>query len=81
MDTKYKTHETPSNTDINQAIVYAYAKDCKEAVLIYHTTDVQKFDEQLKEFRLRALPFTLNTNLEEAGQLTFWLAENSLCMF
>lgn len=69
MDTKYKTHETPSNSDINQAIVYAYAKDCKEAVLIYPTPDIQKFDEQLKEIRVRTLPFSLNTDLEKAGQL------------
>jgi len=44
MDTKYKAPEIPSNTDINQAIVYAYGKDSKSSVLIYPTTAIQKFD-------------------------------------
>ncbi len=69
MDTKYKITDIPSSNDIDKSIVYAYAKECGETVLIYPTSTIQKFDGRLREIRVRTLPFALDADLEEAGQL------------
>lgn len=68
LDTKYKAPSSPSNEDISQVVTYAEAKGCKEAILIYPTPLETPLDERIGEIRVRSLAFSLDSNLEEAGQ-------------
>lgn len=68
LDTKYKTPSSPEEADVSQVVTYAEAKGCKEAILIYPTTLDTPLDERIGEIRVRSLTFSLDSNLEEAGQ-------------
>ncbi|MEM7133228.1 MAG: hypothetical protein AAF702_43410 [Chloroflexota bacterium] len=69
MDTKYKVpNRTPSTDDIAQVIAYAEATGSLDAVLIYPLPLAQKFDEQIGQIRVRALPFDLGRNLNHSGE-------------
>lgn len=71
LDTKYKNGDTKSITkDITQVIGYAALKNCYEAVLVYPTelnNYVDYIHENKGEIRLRTLTFSLNDNLQDAG--------------
>ncbi|MGB3511264.1 MAG: restriction endonuclease [Microcoleaceae cyanobacterium] len=70
IDTKYKLTNKPSTNDINQVVAYATYKNCKEAVLVYPkklTNPINQLAAKSK-IRLRSLTFSLDANLEKAGQ-------------
>ena len=68
LDTKYKTPDKPANDDISQIVTYAKAKGCHEAVLIYPAALQRPLDLMIGDIRLRTLAFTLDGDLEQAGQ-------------
>ncbi len=68
LDTKYKTSEGVAAADIHQMISYAHTKDCPEAILIYPETLGRPFDETIRGIRVRSLTFSLDGDLEQAGQ-------------
>lgn len=67
LDTKYKRDTNPSVSDFNQIIVYAVAKKCREAVLIYPTDEISVFSEVLGNIHARSTSFSLDGELEQAG--------------
>lgn len=66
LDTKYKTNLV--NNDIKQAIAYAVSKNCQHAVLVYPEPLPHPVDEQIGNIRIRSLTFSLNGDLDRAGQ-------------
>jgi len=68
LDTKYKVPEKPSTEDIAQVVAYAKIKNCHEAVLIYPAALTRSVDAPIGDIRVRSLTFSLDNNIEEAGQ-------------
>ena len=68
LDTKYKAPTFPSNEDISQVVTYAEALGCHEAVLVYPTALAHPLDQRVGQIRVRSLAFTLDGDLEQAGQ-------------
>ncbi len=68
LDTKYKTPIKPSQADISQIVTYAKAKNCHEAILIYPEPLPRPLDIWLDDLHIRSLTFSLDTDLEAAGQ-------------
>jgi 5-methylcytosine-specific restriction enzyme subunit McrC len=68
MDTKYKKPAyAPESSDFNQAVTYATAKGCREAILIYPAHLAKPFDYPCGPIRVRSLAFDLSGDLDEAG--------------
>ncbi|MEO1430610.1 MAG: restriction endonuclease [Cyanobacteria bacterium J06633_8] len=69
LDTKYKTPDSPSSDDVAQVVAYAVSKNCSEVILIYPTTLTHPLDEFVGNIRVRSLTFSLNQNLDKAGNI------------
>ena len=67
LDTKYKTPDHPSSADISQVVTYAEIKGCHDAMLVYPKPLNTPLDEKLGRIRVRALAFSIDGDLEEAG--------------
>mgnify|MGYP000951578926 CR=1 FL=1 len=67
IDTKYKVG-APSNDDIYQAVSYAVANGCKDAILVYPAELELPLDERWGDIRVRSATFSLEGDLEEAGR-------------
>jgi 5-methylcytosine-specific restriction enzyme subunit McrC len=68
LDTKYKSPSAPATDDIAQVVAYAQAKGCHEAVLVYPTYLDKPLDAWVGDIRVRSLTFSLDGDLEQAGQ-------------
>ena len=68
LDTKYKTPASPSTDDIHQMISYAHTKGCREAILIHPSPLPYPLDETIRGIRIRSLTFSLDRDLDQAGQ-------------
>ncbi|MDZ8069367.1 MAG: restriction endonuclease [Nostoc sp. DedQUE08] len=68
LDTKYKAPEQAGYTDIHQMISYANTTKCKQAFLIYPKDLTQPLDVKSDQIRVRSLTFSLDDNLDRAGQ-------------
>ncbi|MHC5776363.1 McrC family protein [Nostoc sp.] len=68
LDTKYKAPELGGNTDIYQMISYANTTKCKQAFLIYPKDLPQPLDIKSDQIQVRSLIFSLDDNLDRAGQ-------------
>jgi 5-methylcytosine-specific restriction enzyme subunit McrC len=68
LDTKYKTPAKPSQADISQIVTYAKAKNCHEAILVYPQPLEIPLDIQLDDLHIHSLTFSLDSDLEMAGQ-------------
>ncbi|MEB3829450.1 5-methylcytosine restriction system specificity protein McrC [Phormidium sp. CCY1219] len=66
LDTKYK--RKINTNDMQQAIAYAVSKHCQQAILVDPEPLSHSIDEAIGNIRIRSLTFSLNSNLEEAGQ-------------
>ncbi len=66
MDTKYKTPSHVSNKDFNQITVYALGKGCAKAFIVYPVE--LNMDTNLRDIRIKTIPFTLGGNLDENGK-------------
>ena len=69
LDTKYKTPSAPAPSDIAQVMAYAEAKGCCVAVLVYPTSLGKPLDKYVGDIRVRSLTFSLDGELEYAGQV------------
>jgi 5-methylcytosine-specific restriction enzyme subunit McrC len=69
LDTKYKAPNAPAPDDVSQVVTYAEAKGCREAILIYPIPLSQPLDEMIGNIRVRSLTFSLDNDLEHAGQI------------
>lgn len=72
LDTKYKgtAHKDFAKDligDLQQIVAYAEATGCREAILIY-PKPAGPFDRQVGDIRVRTLAFSLDGDLEQAGQ-------------
>jgi 5-methylcytosine-specific restriction enzyme subunit McrC len=68
LDTKYKAPNAPAHDDVSQVVTYAEARGCREAILIYPIPLSQPLDEMIGNIRVRSLTFSLDGDLEQAGQ-------------
>jgi 5-methylcytosine-specific restriction enzyme subunit McrC len=68
LDTKYKTPTQPAADDIAQVVAYAVPKDCHEAILVYPADLTHPLDKWLGDIRVRSLTFSLEDDLDRAGQ-------------
>lgn len=68
LDTKYKAQSTVSNDDYNQAVAYADAAGCENAVLIYPKELVYPFDEKPGGIRVKTAVFDISSDLDQAGE-------------
>lgn len=68
MDTKYKTPQSPSPSDVAQIIAYAAAKGATEGLLIYPQPLRPDFCAQLQAMRIRSITFPVLGCLEQAGE-------------
>jgi len=71
LDTKYKTNQTPLPADVSQVATYAIAKNCKDAILVYPTSNILAYDQFIGEsdIRVQSIGFDLNDDIEAAGQV------------
>lgn len=68
LDSKYKKVQSPAAADISQIIAYAQVKRCPEAILVYPTRPHLAHDFHSGELRIRCLEFSIESDLEAAGQ-------------
>jgi 5-methylcytosine-specific restriction enzyme subunit McrC len=69
MDTKYKAPPGgPAASDIQQVVAYAEAKEATEAILIYPTLLTSPLNSRVGNVRVRTLTFSLDGDLDLAGQ-------------
>jgi 5-methylcytosine-specific restriction enzyme subunit McrC len=68
LDTKYKPPTASPADDVPQVVTYALAKGCREAVLVYPAGLSQPLDEKIHDIRVRTLAFSLDGELDEAGE-------------
>jgi 5-methylcytosine-specific restriction enzyme subunit McrC len=68
LDTKYKAPDRAADADIHQMISYAKATKCTHAFLIYPIPLKQPLDLTIDDIRVRSLTFSLDKNLDQAGQ-------------
>lgn len=67
LDTKYKIPSKPAADDISQVVSYAVALGCSEAVLVYPKPLDRPLDTKINDIRVRSLTFSLDGNLDKAG--------------
>ncbi|MBP5973775.1 restriction endonuclease [Brasilonema sp. CT11] len=68
LDTKYKAPDKAADADIHQMISYATTTQCNQAILIYPKQLTQPLDVKSDDIRIRSLIFSLDNNLDSAGQ-------------
>ena len=68
MDTKYKRAASPSSPDIAQVVAYAVAFGAEEAILIYPSAAGAGADFFVGAVRVRTLAFSLDSDLDAAGE-------------
>jgi 5-methylcytosine-specific restriction enzyme subunit McrC len=68
LDTKYKVPEEPAHSDIWQVVAYAKLKKCHEAILVYPVPLPRPVNTMWDDIRVRSLTFSLDGDLEQAGQ-------------
>jgi 5-methylcytosine-specific restriction enzyme subunit McrC len=69
LDTKYKRPQAPAQPDIEQAVAYAVAKGSREAILVYPVEIDRPLDAPIGRVRVRSMTFSLEGDLEAAGNL------------
>ena len=68
LDTKYKAQSTVSNDDYNQAVAYADAAGCENAILIYPKELEYPFDEKPGGIRVKTAVFNISSDMDQAGE-------------
>ncbi|MDG5790134.1 hypothetical protein QA612_22085 [Evansella sp. AB-P1] len=68
LDTKYKTHEKPSASDVSQVVTYALAKDCNEAILIYPSKETVPINEYIGDIKVKSCVIDISNDLEKCRQ-------------
>lgn len=68
LDTKYKAGGSVAPADFNQAVTYAQARGCREAVLVYPVRLPRPVHTTLHGLHVRSLTFALDGNLDSNGR-------------
>ena len=68
LDTKYKAPDKVANNDIHQIVAYANALKCQNAIIVYPQNLKQPLDIKNDDIRVRSLTFSLDSDLNEAGE-------------
>jgi 5-methylcytosine-specific restriction enzyme subunit McrC len=68
LDTKYKASSKAVDSDIHQMVSYATATKCNQAILIYPKDLTPPLDIKTDNIQVRSLTFSLDDNLDTAGQ-------------
>ncbi|WP_088894812.1 McrC family protein [Leptolyngbya ohadii] len=68
LDTKYKTPDFPSPSDVAQIIAYAKVRRCSEAVLIYPEPLRNPLNVWADDIHVRTLTFAIDADLDQGGQ-------------
>jgi len=66
LDAKYKSKL--EIMDVHQIHTYADIKNCQNAILVYPMALTNVLDTNIRNIRVRSLNFTINADIEEAGQ-------------
>jgi 5-methylcytosine-specific restriction enzyme subunit McrC len=69
LDTKYKSSELPSTDDVAKVSAYAGVKGCKNAFLVYPSPLTNRLDAQIGQVLVRDLTFSIDADIEMAGQI------------
>jgi 5-methylcytosine-specific restriction enzyme subunit McrC len=69
LDTKYKTPDRVDSGDRHQIVAYANAVKCNNAILIYPQHLNHPLDIKHGDIRVRSLNFSLNDDIDEAGNI------------
>jgi 5-methylcytosine-specific restriction enzyme subunit McrC len=69
LDTKYKSAEIPSESDIQQIVAYAVKMGASNGYLIYPSSTTRKIDLQVGTVRVRSIVFALSGDLDMAGDI------------
>ncbi|MEY3869024.1 MAG: hypothetical protein RLZZ338_2915 [Cyanobacteriota bacterium] len=67
LDTKYKVPDQVDDKDLSQIGFYAHTVNCKNAILIYPKNLKVPIDTPINGIRVRSLTFSLDDDLNEAG--------------
>ncbi len=68
LDTKYKAPYKPANEDIHQVVFYAHLIGCHEAALVYPVPLANPTNTWVGDIHIRTLTFSLDGDLDEAGE-------------
>ncbi|BAY64820.1 McrBC 5-methylcytosine restriction system component-like protein [Calothrix brevissima NIES-22] len=68
LDTKYKAPEKAANSDIHQMISYANTTNSQQAFLVYPIDLKQPLNIKSNDIQVSSLTFSLDDNLDSAGQ-------------
>ncbi|MBN1323885.1 MAG: restriction endonuclease [Methanotrichaceae archaeon] len=68
LDTKYKSPKAPSNEDIFQVVAYAEAIGCNKAALVFPAANDASLDLDVGRISVSSMAFSLDDDLEKAGQ-------------
>ena len=68
MDTKYKRHTRPDESDIQQVVAYAVKMETDKAFLVYPTTEIEPIDVPVGDKRVRSLAFDVSEDPDRAGK-------------
>lgn len=68
LDTKYKNDGTPQPADVQQVLAYAETCACRSAFLVFPGLLKSSFHHELTHHRVEALSFTLDGDLDVAGE-------------
>jgi len=67
LDAKYKAPERVDQADFNQVVVYAKAKQCSQAFLVYPVPLPKPVDAFVDDIRVRSVTFGLDGELDAGG--------------
>jgi len=73
LDTKYKSAEVPSESDIQQVVAYAVETGVKRAFLLYPRCQAKPINVRVGDIEVGSLSFDLSSELNKAGYLCFGL--------
>lgn len=69
MDTKYKRHHEPEESDIQQIVAYAVRMNTKNAFLVYPSSATKSVTLHVGDVIVRSLTFDIGIEPDEAGRL------------
>jgi 5-methylcytosine-specific restriction enzyme subunit McrC len=68
LDTKYKRHTRPADSDIQQIAAYALAMRTRNAFLVYPSSVTQPVELTLGDVKVRSIVFDIGQEIEQSGK-------------
>ncbi|MFQ6079991.1 MAG: hypothetical protein ACE5NJ_12790, partial [Thermodesulfobacteriota bacterium] len=69
LDTKYKRHHKPEESDIEQIVAYAVRMNTKNAFLIYPSSTTKSVTLHVGDVSVQSLTFDIGMDPDEGGRL------------